>query len=229
MSASRTVAIVGVGIMGSRLAARFIEAGFSVRGYDPDPATMSALAAMGGVATGSPAEAAEGSWAAVLSLMTTDISREVSLGAGGIHECENPPGFVFDTTTGRPADSVEIGERLSTMGIEFADMTLSGNAAMAARGELTVMLGGSDAAFAAARPIIEAIGVSGHHVGPVGSGALAKLVVNHVLAINRASLAEGLVAAEAAGIDLERMLDVLKAGAAYSKAMDLWGDRMVAG
>ena len=140
-----------------------------------------------------------------------------------------PPGFVFDTTTGRPADSVEIGEALSAIGIDFADMTLSGNAAMAERGELTVMLGGSDPAFAAAHPIIEAVGVSGHHVGPVGAGALAKLVVNHVLAINRAAVAEGLVAAEAAGVDLERMLDVLKAGAAYSKAMDIWGERMVQG
>jgi 3-hydroxyisobutyrate dehydrogenase-like beta-hydroxyacid dehydrogenase len=74
---------------------------------------------------------------------------------------------------------------------------------------------------------MEAIGRAHHHVGAVGAGARMKLVVNHVLAVNRAALAEGLVAAELSGLDLVQTLAVLRDGVAYSKAMDLWGDRMV--
>jgi 3-hydroxyisobutyrate dehydrogenase-like beta-hydroxyacid dehydrogenase len=90
------------------------------------------------------------------------------------------------------------------------------------------MMGGSHEAYEKGRPIFEAIGRSHHHVGPVGSGSRMKLIVNHVLAIHRMALAESLVVAELAGMDLATTLTVLKDGLAYSKAMDVWGDRMVA-
>lgn len=134
--------------------------------------------------------------------------------------------LVLDTTTGPPHAAIEIGTALAGFGVDYADMTISGNAAVAERGELVVMFGGSDAAYQAAIPVMEAIGRSNHHVGPVGSGATMKLIVNHVLAVNRAALAEGLVVAELAGVDLGRTLEILRDGAAYSRAMDLWGPRM---
>jgi 3-hydroxyisobutyrate dehydrogenase-like beta-hydroxyacid dehydrogenase len=90
------------------------------------------------------------------------------------------------------------------------------------------MFGGSEQAYARSLPIMEAIGRSHHHMGPVGSAAQMKLIVNHVLAVNRSSLAEALVVAEKAGLDLEHTLGVLADSAAYSRAMDLWGARMVA-
>lgn len=219
--------MVGLGIMGSRLAGRLLGAGFTVRGFDIDPERMAAFVDAGGVPARSPADAVDGCEVAVLSLLTSDISHAVCLGPDGIASSPTRPLLVLDATTGRPADVRRIADELRTVGIDYADMTVSGNAAVAERGELVVMLGGSAEAYARAAPIIQALGRSSHHVGPVGTGSQMKLIVNHVLAVNRAGLAEGLVAAELAGLDLETTLDVLEDGVAYSKAMDLWGRRMV--
>jgi 3-hydroxyisobutyrate dehydrogenase-like beta-hydroxyacid dehydrogenase len=224
-----TVALIGIGIMGSRLGDRLMKAGFTVRGFDVDPERMAEFAAAGGVATGSPAEAVEGCELVVLSLLTSDISRHVCLGPDGIVASSTRPLLVLDATTGRPDDAVAIAGDLASAGVEYADMTVSGNAAVASRGELVVMLGGSAEAYAKAGPVMEAIGRSSHHVGSVGAGARMKLIVNHVLGVNRAALAEGLVAAELAGLDLAKTLEVLADGVAYSRAMDLWGRRMVEG
>lgn len=223
------IAVIGLGIMGSRLARRLLDAGMTVRGYDIDPDRMAAFVDAGGAAGSSPADAAEGCELVVLSLLTSDISREVCLGPAGIRSTVARPLLVLDATTGRPADSMEIAGELRNAGVDYADMTVSGNAAVAERGELVVMLGGTDEAYARAEPVMRAIGRSSHHVGPVGAGARMKLIVNHVLAVNRAALAEGLVAAELAGLDLGTTLEVLADGVAYSRAMDLWGPRMVAG
>jgi 3-hydroxyisobutyrate dehydrogenase-like beta-hydroxyacid dehydrogenase len=115
------------------------------------------------------------------------------------------------------------------VGITYCDSTVSGNAEVAERGELVVMVGGPEEAYRQGESIFAAIGRSHHHVGEVGSGARMKLLVNHVLTIHRMALAEALVVAELAGIDLDTTLEVLKDGLAYSKAMDAWGERMVAG
>ena len=213
--------------MGSRLAGLLLAAGHEVRGYDPDQERMGEFVEAGGIPTGSPGEAVDGCRIAVLSLLTSEVSRAVCLGDGGIHTSPTRPLLVLDSTTGRPADSISIGSELAALGIGYADMTVSGNAAVAERGELVVMLGGSDEAYSAAVPVMETIGRSHHHVGPLGAGARTKLIVNHVLAVNRASLAEGLVVAELAGLDLAKTLGILEDSAAYSRAMDLWGRRMV--
>lgn len=222
------IAVIGLGIMGSRLAAQLMHSGNAVRGFDIDPDRMTNFVGSGGIQAGSPSDAVTGCGVAVLSLLTSDISRQVCLGPDGIVESIQRPLLVLDSTTGRPDDAVQIAGRLADAGVEYADMTISGNAAVAERGELMVMLGGTAQAYRHAQPIMEAIGSSHHHVGGVGSGARMKLIVNHVLATNRSALAEGLVVAEKAGLDLTQVLTVLRDSAAYSRAMDLWGDRMVA-
>ncbi len=225
----RPIAVIGLGIMGSKLASRIMAAGNVVRGFDIDPERMSTFVAAGGQPATSPADAVAGCEIAVLSLLTSDIAREVCLGEAGISSAVDRPLLVLDTTTGDPATSVEIAGALAVVGIEFADMTISGNAAVADRGELVVMLGGSNAAFHDAGEVMRSIGRSWHHVGPVGAGARTKLIVNHVLAVNRMALAEGLVTAELSGLDPAATLEILRDSAARSGAMELWGDRMVAG
>lgn len=224
-----TIAMVGIGIMGSRMSKRLIDAGFTVRGYDPDPERLSSFGANGGIGCASPAEAAEGCSAVLVSVLTSEISRQVCLGPDGLAESSTRPLMVLDTTTGWPDDAKQIATDLVDHGIEYCDMTVSGNAPFAERGDLTLMFGGSAVAYRRSQPIMDVIGNSSHHVGPAGAGTQAKLIVNHVLAVNRASLAEGLVSAELAGMDLRAVLGVLTDSAAYSKAMDLWGERMVAG
>lgn len=223
------VAVIGLGLMGSRMSANLMKRGFALRGYDPDDSRRSEFEALGGQPASSPADAVAGCWAALLSLPDSGVSREVCLGQSGIIGAGAGGLEIYDTTTGRPEDAVEIAQALAEVGIGYSDATVSGNGQVAEEGGLVVMMGGSEEAYRAGAPIFEAIGRSHHHVGPVGSGARMKLVVNHVLAIHRLALAEGLVVAEMAGMDLETTLEVLKDGLAYSKAMDVWGDRMISG
>ena len=215
--------------MGSRMSANLLSAGFHLRGYDVDSDRRDEFAEAGGTVASSPADAVQGCWAALLSLPTSDISREVCLGQAGIAEAGVGDLRVYDTTTGPPADAVEFAAGLSATDVTYSDSTVSGNGEVAGRGELVVMMGGSEESYRVGSPIFEAIGRSHHHVGSVGSGARMKLIVNHVLAIHRLALAEGLVVAELGEMDLDKTLEILKDGAAYSRAMDLWGDRMVEG
>jgi 3-hydroxyisobutyrate dehydrogenase-like beta-hydroxyacid dehydrogenase len=227
--AGDSVAVVGLGIMGSRMAARLRLAGHSLRGYDPNAASLEAFSAAGGAATASPAEAVRGCWAALLSLPDSDVSRRVCLGEEGIAGSGVEGLLVLDTTTGRPEDAVSNAAGLAAAGIDYGDTTVSGNAPFAASGQLVVMFGGTAESYLKGRPVFEAIGRSHHHVGPVGAGARVKLIVNQILSIQRMALAEGLVTAELAGLDLTRILEVLKDSLAYSKAMDVYGDNIVAG
>lgn len=224
-----TVAVIGLGIMGSRLAGRLAARGFELRGFDPDSDRMEEFEERGGVPAGSPAEAVRGSRAAILSLPNSEVSKEVCLGSAGISHAEVSPLTVYDATTGRPADAIFLSEKLAEVGVTYCDMTVSGNAQVAERGELVVMMGGTAEAFRAGVPIFEAIGRSHHHLGGVGTGSRMKLLVNHALTIHRMALAETLVVAELAGLDLHATLAVLEDSLAYSKAMDLWGERMIAG
>jgi len=211
------------------MSANLLSAGLDLRGYDVDRARRDDFADAGGRLANSPAEAVQGCWAAVLSLPTSDIAREVCLGNAGISEAGVDDLRVYDTTTGPPEDAVEFAAALAEHGVSYSDSTVSGNGEVAERGELVVMMGGSEKSYQLGLPIFEAIGRSHHHIGPVGSGARMKLIVNHVLSIHRLALAEGLVVAELGGMDLDKTLAVLIDGLAYSKAMDLWGNRMIAG
>lgn len=227
--ANPRLAVVGLGLMGSRMARRLALAGFELRGFDPDPERMDGFADMGGVVARSPADAVDGCEATLLSLPNSDVSREVCLGPGGFALSGNDGLHVYDTTTGRPRDAVDIAAGLETHGIVYCDTTLSGNGEIAQRGELVVMVGGPRDAYERGIPIYEAIGRSHHHLGRVGAGSRMKLLVNQTLTIHRMALAETLVVAEKSGLDLDTTLSVLQDSLAYSKAMDVWGDRMVGG
>lgn len=215
--------------MGSRMARNLLSHGFQLKGFEVDPDRREEAAEMGVEIAGSPDEAVQGCWGALLSLPNSDISREVCLGDGGLAGSGVRPFHVFDTTTGRPGDAEELAAALADVGVSYSDTTVSGNGEVAERGELVVMVGGDREAYERGIPVFEVIGRSHHHVGASGSGSRMKLLVNHLLTIHRMALAEGLVVAELAGMDLDRTLPVLKDSLAYSRAMDAWGDRMIAG
>ncbi len=229
MGGETTVAVIGLGLMGSRMARQLSGHGFELRGYDIEPERMTEFEQQGGVGAASPADAVEGCWAALLSLPNSDISRQVCLGPSGLSESGARGLAVFDTTTGRPSDAIEIARALAEVGITYGDTTVSGNGEIAERGELVVMFGGEAGTYEEGKPIFEAIGRSHHHVGATGAASTMKLLVNHALTIHRMALAETLVVAELAGLDLGSTLEILKDSLAYSKAMDAWGDRMIVG
>jgi len=219
------VAVVGMGLMGSTFVRHLQAQGHAVTGYDPDPERMNEHEAGGGITASTAGQAAAGGDLVLLSLPNSTVMLEV---VDDIVVKGRAGSLVFDTTTGEPDRAIEAASRLAAVGIDFADCTVSGNAAQTADKDIIFMVGGTDQQVARLRPILEPMSRAVHHVGEVGAGATAKIVVNHVLSINRVAVAEGLTVAEKAGIDLESMIEVLRDSAAYSKAMDIWGDRMVA-
>ncbi len=228
MSGGR-VGAIGLGLLGSALTASLLERGFGVQGFDLDEQCRADFVERGGRAVDSVAAVTEGVDHVLLALPTSDIARTVCLGPDGIAESAAAGTVVMDATTARPSDSVAIGAALAERDIAYLDTAVSGSSAMAWKRDIVVMVGGPAAALERGRPVLDAVARSVRHVGGPGSGARTKLIVNLMLGAHRVVLAEALVLGEQAGVDLDVLLETLKDSAAYSKAMDGWGARMVAG
>lgn len=220
---ARPVGVIGLGLMGGTLAGHLLERG-PVVGYDPVPERRAEHAARGGRAVASETEVAAQAAVVVLSLPNSEIMKSV---CAEIAEATSGPLLLVDTTTGDPDDSIEAAALLAEAGIDYVDATVSGNAAQARDKDVIFMIGGAPGPVDAATRLLEPLGRAVYSVGDVGAGARTKLVVNHVLSVNRVAVAEGLAVAEKAGLALGPVLDILRDSAAYSKAMDIWGDRMV--
>jgi 3-hydroxyisobutyrate dehydrogenase-like beta-hydroxyacid dehydrogenase len=162
-------------------------------------------------------------------LMTADIVREALLGPAGALEAAAPGVVAIDNSTIHPDASAALAAELGRRGIAMLDAPVGGSSGQARRREAPVVVGGDPDVFARCRPILDAIAQRVHHVGPNGSGARAKLVINLVLGLNRLALAEGLLFGLRQGLDGKTLLAVLKDSAAYSRAMDIKGERMLEG
>lgn len=223
---SPAVGLIGLGLLGSALAARLLGAGQRVLGWDIAADRLAMLREQGGLAAADAADVFSRCPRVLLSLPTHrevgDVVREAdaALQAGLT---------IIDTTTGDPASSEELARRLGGRGIACLDATVSGSSAQVRAGWATVMVGGDADSFEASADIFKAIGQQTFYTGPAGTGAKMKLVTNLVLGLNRAALAEGLAFAGALGLDLELALAVMRGSAAYSRMMDTKGERMIRG
>lgn len=221
----RTVGLIGVGLVGTALSERFLAAGWRVVGYDAATDRCNELRALNGIAAASADEVAMAAETIVLSLPTSPISATVidslqSSLAGKL---------IIDTTTGEPGEMAELGRRLEGRGARYLDATIAGSSAQVRNGEVIVMVGGSADAFAASRELFETFAARSFHLGPWGAGAQMKLVVNLVIGLNRAVLAESLAFAERLGVDPRQALEVLQAGPAASRVMETKGRKMLEG
>ena len=219
--------IVGMGLMGQAFIRNLRDSEFEIQGFDIDIARMDALRDQGGNPVNSPAEVARGVNFVIMSLPTSEISREVLFGPNGIVEGATEGLYVCDTTTARPADSEHLAAELADRGIKYLDSAVSGTSTMAENGDLIVIAGGKKEDFEACKPIISGFSREAYYMGPSGSGARTKLVINLILAGNRFALAEGLVMGEKAGLEPHNLLEVLKDGACYSKTMIDKGPKMI--
>jgi 3-hydroxyisobutyrate dehydrogenase len=225
---ARTVALIGMGLLGSALAERLLGARHAVRGHDIDDRRMAEHAARGGLVAASPEEAARGADVVMTCLMTADLVREVLLGPRGALAAA-PTAAVIDCSTVHPDATAALARELAARGVAMLDAPIAGSSGQARRGEAPVLVGGDPEVFARWRPLLDALSRVVHHLGPSGSGARAKLAVNLVLGLNRLALAEGLLFGLRQGLDGAALLDVLKDSGAYSRAMDLKGARMLEG
>ncbi len=214
------VGLIGTGLLGAALAERFSGAGFEVWGFDTSPERMTALGALGCHAAESARDAAVQGELVVLCLPDSRVS---SMVLGEIADLFDASKILVDTTTGEPAEMEAMGRRVP----RYVDATIAGSSGQVRNREAVVMAGGSARDVEACQTLFESFAPRNFHVGGCGAGARMKLVVNLVLGLNRAALAEGLAFARETGVDMALALEVLRSGPAHSVAMDRKGAKMV--
>ncbi len=222
MERPEKVAFLGLGIMGSRMAANLCRAGFEVHAWNRTRTRAEELAAAHGAAVAeTPAQAAAAAGIAITMVVDSPEVETVLFGSDGAAEGLEDGGLAIDMSTIAPSASRTIAERLAERGIAFLDAPVTGSKPKAEDGTLTIMVGGETADFERTRPLFEAMGKLVLHVGPHGHGSMVKLINNTVAAVNTAAVAEGIAVGRAAGLDLDKLLQVIAAGSGASAMLDL--------
>ena len=222
-----TIGLVGIGLVGGALAGHLIAAGYGVVGYDIDAGRRRFLESLGGTAAANPRAVADRCRRIFLALMTADVVRAVVDGTDGLMRAPTPPTHILDTSTLSPDESESIAARLAERGAVYLDATISGSSRQIADRAAFYMVGGTEAGYADCRDLFAVLTDKIAHVGPSGSGARAKLATNLVLGLNRLALAEGLVFAESLGLDPAAFMDLVRQSGAYSKAVDIKGQKLL--
>jgi 3-hydroxyisobutyrate dehydrogenase-like beta-hydroxyacid dehydrogenase len=209
---------VGIGYMGRPIARRLIEAGFQLKAYDRDLSKAEDLYRYGGSAAKSLLELAS-TCNVVLSCLPSDEAVLETYGdPEGVFAHAKPGSVVIDMSTVYPGTSQELARMGAERGVEVLDVTISGSTPTAENGLLTLFGGGSKERFDTAESIFRVIAKNYFYLGPNGSGATMKLVVNTLLGIGMQAIAEAVALGEKAGLDRNRLLDVLSQTAVIAPA-----------
>jgi 3-hydroxyisobutyrate dehydrogenase/putative dehydrogenase len=220
---------IGLGAMGRPMAARLLDSGHQVVGYDVDPGAVAVLGDRGKPAA-SPAEAAAGADVLAVMVATGAQAEDVLFGDQGAAPALRTDAVVLLMATVGPAAVEGIAGRLGEQGVQLVDAPVSGGVARATTGELLMMVSGSDEALATVRPLLDAMSAKAPVVGTApGDGQKVKLVNQLLCGVHIAAAAEGLAYAEALGLDAEACWEVIRHGAAASFMLDDRGERMVHG
>ena len=214
------VGFIGLGIMGSRMAANLARAGFELTVWNRTAAKADEWAARHGAAVASSPQALASNSDIVVS-MVVDGEQVESVLLGDEGAGHGAGLLCVDMSTIGPAAARRIGARLDERGVAFVDAPVTGSSPKAEDGTLTIMAGGSAQDFERAQPLFDAMGELVVHVGPVGQGQLVKVINNAVAAANAAVVAEALLTGARAGADLDALVAVMHAGSGASAMLDL--------
>jgi 3-hydroxyisobutyrate dehydrogenase len=209
---------IGLGNMGSRVARRLLDHGYQLSAYDMDPAKAEAITTQGGVVAKNILELA-GTADVLLSSLTNDEAvRSVYTGPEGVFAGARPGTVVLEMSTISPESSRELHRLGARGGIDVLDVAVSGSTTAAEQGTLTLLAGGNPELFRAAKPIFQAVAKQYFLLGGSGSGTAMKLVANTLLGVGMQAIAEAVVLGEKAGLDRERLLEVLSQTALIAPA-----------
>ncbi len=215
------VGFVGLGVMGYPMAGHLARAGYSVRVFNRTGTKAERWASEHvGLRTETPREAALGADVVCLCVGNDDDVRAVVYGPDGVLEGLAEGSVLIDHTTVSAELAEELASAARQRGCGFLDAPVSGGQAGAENGQLTVMVGGEQATFDDALPVMQAYGRSVLRMGPAGTGQLTKMVNQICIAGVLQGLSEGLHFAERAGLDIESVVDVISKGAAQSWQME---------
>ncbi|ASR39492.1 3-hydroxyisobutyrate dehydrogenase [Prauserella marina] len=212
---TRRVGFVGLGNMGGRMTRCLVDAGIEVMGFD---ARADVIAAAGASAAPSAADVARECDIVLLSLPDSRVVESVVYGEGELLAALRPGTVVVDLSTSAPASTRRIAADAAERGATWIDAGISGGAAAAERGALTLMVGGDPAALDTVRPVLDHLATKIVHCGDIGAGHTVKLLNNFLNAVTLSATSEVMVAAKKAGLDLDNVLDVINASSGESFA-----------
>jgi 3-hydroxyisobutyrate dehydrogenase len=210
-----TAGIIGAGNMGGRMGRRVVAAGDAIIAFDTNADTLAACRIP---AASSAAELVKAVDVVLLSLPDSSVIERVVLGEGGVLTHARIGQVVVDLSTADPRSSVGIHAALAARGLAFLDAGISGGAAAADDGSLTLMVGGDGEALARVTPLLERFASTIVHMGAPGSGHVTKVLNNFLNGVALAATSEVMVAAQRAGLDLDRLLEVLNASSGVNFA-----------
>lgn len=223
MTDKAPIGLVGIGLMGEVLAGRLIAAGFSVLGYDIDPAKGERLVKMGGK-SGSLAEVAQCD-RVILAVFSTDQVEEVT--QNSLVPAAGKGKIVLCTSTCDPDRIAALAAKVAPQGVRFLETPVSGTSEQVRQGDGVGLIGGDAKTADEVRDILDAIFPRRFLIGHAGDGGRAKLAVNLILGLNRLALAEGLTFASRMGLDPKAFIEVAKTSAAYSQVMETKARKMI--
>lgn len=223
------VGFVGLGIMGAPMAANLLRAGFIVTVWNRSPSRTQPLIEAGAVGADSPADVAAASEVTISCVTNSGDVEEVALGPGGVIEGAAPGSVYIDCSTISPETARKVAAALDAKGVAMLDAPVSGGDVGAQAGTLAIMAGGDAATFERCLPVLQSMGKTIVHVGPNGAGQVVKLCNQVAGGLNLLAAAEAVGLARRAGVDPEKMLEVVSAGAAGSWMLSNLAPRAVRG
>ena len=223
------VGVVGLGIMGSAMSARMLEAGRRVVGTDVDPRRCEELCSRGGYAVDTPEAVARAASVIVTSLPTDAALVEVVDGPTGLRAAGREGLVVIDTSTLALATKTSIRERAAADAVALVDCPVSGSAPQARAGELVAYLSGDEGAKQIASDTLCDVAGTCYDVGVFGNGSRFKLVTNLLVAVHTLAAAEALLLAQRFGLDADQVLRVVGDSAGTSRMFELRGPSMITG
>lgn len=226
-AAGMRVGFIGLGVMGAPMARHLLAAGHDLAVWARRPEAADALVAAGAARCASPAALAARS-EVVFTIVTTGADVEaLAFGSGGLVAGFAPGAIHVDMSTIAPATAREIAARYAKSGVRWLDAPVSGGAVGAEQASLAIMAGGEAETLEAVRPLLEAMGRTIVHIGPVGAGQVAKACNQMVMVSAIQACAEAMRLAQAHGVDLAAVRNALMGGSAASRVLEVMGQRMV--
>lgn len=226
---SETIGLIGVGVMGSAIATRFLERGRTVHLRDMDPQKLAPLVARGAIAMESVAALTQASDVIITSLNTAEIVEAVLFGADGVAAAAKPDRLFVDMSSIDPKATATLAARLEReTGMAYVDAPLSGGAPAALAGRLTLMMGGSPEAVERAKAVLADVAANMTHMGPCGAGQTTKLINQVLCACNFLAVAEATRLALDGGVDAARIPQALAGGRADSRILQEFMGKMAA-
>ncbi len=225
---THNIGFIGLGIMGRGMVHNLLKAGHNVTVWNRTAKRMEEFLGLNATGAESPAELAAGCDIIMVCVSDTKDVEDVVLGENGVLAGACPDSLVIDHSTISPKATVEIGKTLNAIDVHYLDAPISGGSEGAAKGTLSIMIGGNKDQVARALPYLQAYGKTITHVGPQGAGQMVKLVNQILVVVTELAVCEGLMFAQAGGLDLAKTLDAVKDGAAGSWMLANRGPQMIA-